>query len=415
MHILFLTHYFEPDITSNAVIATGLAKQLVELGHQVTVVTSVPHYDQQRIPPAFRRVIVRRTVEMDARLKVWRTWVLIPRNKRSTVQRFISYFSYNFMSLVLLPVVGRYDIVLTMSPPLTNGIVAYLACILRRVPFVYNVQDLFPDLPIELGLVKNQSLIKFLYRLEAFVYRKAASLTVLSNEMQDKILSKDVPASKVAVIPNFVDVDFIIPSPKDNPWSREHGLSDKFVMMYTGNIGSVQSVDVLVETADLLRDNAQIHFAIVGDGVAKEQIIARAQELSLSNISFLPLQPRENLPNLFASADMLLVSLRKGVAGHSVPSKTYTIMASGRPILASVEANNAVRSIVEQADCGFHVPPEDPTALAAVIRQVASDSELGQVKGKNGRRYVEKHYSASRIAHQYHELLVQLTQDKSQP
>ena len=203
MRILFLTHYFEPDITSNAVIATDLAKQLVELGNQVTVVTSVPHYDEQRIPPAYQNVIIKRSIESGGSLRIWRTWLFVPRNKRSTFQRFLSYLSYNLMSCLLLPFIGRYQVILTMSPPLTNGLVAFAAGVLRRAPFVYNVQDLFPDLPVELGLIKNHRLIALLYWVESFVYRHASRLTVLSVEMKEKILQKLSLPTKSTLFPTL--------------------------------------------------------------------------------------------------------------------------------------------------------------------------------------------------------------------
>ena len=175
--------------------------------------------------------------------------------------------------------------------------------------------------------------------------------------------------------------------------------------MYTGNIGVVQGVGVLVEAASLLQDDPNIHIAVVGDGAAKAQIVAKAEGMALTNLTILPLQSQEDLPDLFASADLLLVSLIKGVTGHSVPSKTYTIMASGRPILASVEHDNMVRSLVEQVDCGYYAPPENPSALAAAIRQAAADPTDARKKGANGRRYVEAHFSAHYIAKQYHDIL----------
>jgi colanic acid biosynthesis glycosyl transferase WcaI len=410
MKILFLTHYFAPDVTSNAVIATEVAERLVEHGHTVTVITSVPHYDTQAIPPDYQGVFVRRITRMEERLRIWYTWLYVPHNKRSTMQRFLSYISYNLLALLLIPFMGRYDVVYTMSPPLTNGIIAFIASLFSRAPYIYGVQDLFPDLPVEMGLIKNQRLINLLYALERLVYAKAAMVKVLTEDMRQKVVSKGVPEDKLAVIPDFIDTDFVAPLPRDNAWATQHKLVDKYVVMYTGNIGSVQSIEVLVDAAPLLADIEMLQIAIVGDGAVKADLVRRAEKLNATNILFLPVQPRDAVPNLFASADALLVSLRKEVSEHSVPSKMYTIMASGRPVLASIKPGSPVAQIVEAADCGYVVPPEDPTALAAAIRELVHNPEAGRAKGTNGRRYVVEHFSAQAVVEQYHQLMTQVAE-----
>ncbi len=407
MKILLLTHYFAPDITGNAAIATGLAEGLARLGHTVTVVTSVPHYDKQAISPDYRHTIARRSVSIGGKLRVLYTWLYLANNKSSTFQRFLSYLSYNFASLAALSY-RRHDIVLAISTPITTGIIASLIGWIWRVPYVFNVQDMFPDVLVELGLIRNKPFIKLLYALEAYVYRTASSVTVLSSAMAGKVNTKGAFNDKLYIIPNFVDIDFITPRNKENSWSRRHGLQGKFVLMYTGNIGQAQSIDILIEAAPYLENLPDLRIVIVGDGSAKPDLIKRAAALNAKNILFLPLESRENLPDLIASADLMLVSLRRGVTAHSVPSKTFTIMAGGRPMIASVEIGNPVYEIVKASDCGFHIPPEDVEALVAVVRQAVEKPERLAQKGCNGRKYVVERFSMESVVECYDQLLTGL-------
>jgi colanic acid biosynthesis glycosyl transferase WcaI len=288
---------------------------------------------------------------------------------------------------------------------LTIGLSAYVLSRLRRVPYVYNVQDIYPDVAIRLGVLTNPRLIRFFRRMENFVYARAAAVSVLSEGFGRNLLSKGVPSDKIHVIPNFVDVDFMRPLPKDNAFARRHNLHDKYVVMYAGNVGLSQGLETLLEAAQQFQDLADLRLLIVGNGAAKAKLEARASQIGLQNVIFLPFQPRKDVPEMYASADVSLVMLRQGIGAESVPSKTYTIMASGRPIVAAVDEEAETKRLIDTANCGLWVEPENPSALVGAIRTLYADPARRAQLGRNGRNHVETHYTPQVGAQQYDALL----------
>lgn len=406
LRILLLTLYFAPDPAANAVIMTELAEQLAALGHEVTVVAAFPHYDTNRIWDAYRGKLVQR--EQHGPVCVYRTYLYVPGNKTNIVGRLLNYLSFNLLSALVAAWQPRHDVILAPSPPLTNGMGAFFVSRLRGIPYVYNVQDIYPDIAIRLGLLTNPTLIRHFRWMEDFVYRHAAAVTVLSDGFRRNLHQKGVPETKLAVIPNFIDVDFVRPGEKDNPFSRAHGWQERFVVMYAGNIGLSQNLQNVLAAAALLQNHPQIHFLLVGNGAAKESLRQQAQAMALDNVTFLPFQPRESLPDLYATADVSLVSLSRDIGSESVPSKAYTIMASGRPLLAAVSHDAETRLLVQQANCGLWVDPDDPAALAAAVLNLRDRPALRAEMGVNGRRYVEQHHVPHMVARQYAALLRQL-------
>jgi colanic acid biosynthesis glycosyl transferase WcaI len=380
---------------------TGLAEQWVAWGHAVTVVTSFPHYATGRVPDKYRGRIVER--EERGLLRVYRTYIYVARERSNLAQRLWSYLTFNVLStLVALFVLKHaYDVILAPSPPLTIGLSAYLLSRLRRVPYVYNVHDVYPDIAVRLGLLTNARLIGLLRRLERFVYAEAAAVSVLSDGFKQNLLAKGVPAGKVRVIPNFADAGRVQPLARHNDFSRRFGLGDRFVVMYAGNLGSSQPIHVLLEAARLLDDDPEIRFLIVGNPGRLEGLRAQAEAASLGNVLLLPFQPVEAVAEMYATADVSLVLLRREIGAESAPSKSYTIMASGRPVLASVSEACDTAALVRQADCGLWVPPEDAQALAEAIRELKADPALRERLGRNGRRAVEAQFTAPIVAGQY--------------
>jgi colanic acid biosynthesis glycosyl transferase WcaI len=406
MRIVVLSLYFTPDVAANAVIVGELCRGLAALGHQVRAVAAFPHYDQNRIWEAYRGKLVQR--ERGDGIDVYRTYLYVPRRKERIVGRLLNYASFTALSALVGLAAGPCDAVLVPSPPLTLGLSGYLVSRLRGVPFVYNVQDIYPDVAVRLGVLKNPRLIRFFRRMEDFVYAKAAAVTVLSEGFRLNLLSKRVPEHKLRVIPNFADTGSISPQPKDNAFSREHGLHDRFVAMYAGNVGLSQGLEVLLEAAEKLQDLADLRVLIVGNGAAKAALESRVAEMALQNVVMLPFQPREVLAQMYACADVSLVVLRKGIGAESVPSKAYTIMASGRPMVAAVDAETETRWLIDAAGCGLGVEPEDPVALAAAIRQLYQDPAARARMGEDGREYVLANHTPQVVARRYGELFTQI-------
>ena len=407
MRILLLTFYFAPDISANAVIVTELAEELAGLGHEVTVITAFPHYAGNVIDPRYRGRLIQQDEHKG--MRVIRTHLYTSPHKRRTLVRILSYISFNFLSTLAGLFSGRQDMILAPSPPLTIGFSAYVISRVKRIPYVYNVQDIYPDVVIKLGLLKNP-IGKPLFRiLERFVYRNARHITVLSDGFRANLLGKDVPPQKLTIIPNFVDVDFIRPMHQNNSFRRHFGLEGQFVVLFAGNVGHSQDLEHVLECAALLQDRDHITFVIVGGGSRKQQLEHQARQMGLDNVHFIPFQPRQDVPKIYASADLALVTLREGIALDSFPSKTYTIMASGKPIIAAVDPGSDIWNLVQQAECGLCVGPEDPQALAEAIRTLYDDSALRKRLGRNGRKQVMQHYTRQVVSKQYHELLTSLT------
>jgi len=367
------------------------------------VITAFPHYDTNRIWPAYRGKLVQH--ERWGESDIYRVWLYVPPHKTNLLGRLSNYVSFNVFSTLVGLLLPRPDVILAPSPPLTIGLTAWLLGLWHRAPYVYNVQDIYPDVAVRLGALKSRRAIAFFSWMERFVYRHAAAVTVISEGFRRNLLRKGVPGAKIALIPNFCDTKFVAPRPKDNPFARREGLVERFVVLYAGNVGLSQGLEHVLAAAQLLAERQDILFLIVGNGSARPSLEGQAFALNLPNVRFLPFQPWEDVPDLYASADLCLVPLRKGIAQESVPSKALTIMAAGRPIVASVDAESDIWRCIQEADCGLCVPPEDPDALVTAILGLYADPERRRRLGANGRRHVLSHYTPEIVAQQYEELL----------
>jgi colanic acid biosynthesis glycosyl transferase WcaI len=313
--------------------------------------------------------------------------------------------SFNIFSTLAALRVGKPDIVLADAPTLWSGLPLLVTAICPRVPFVYIVHDIYPDVFLRLGVLTNPWLINLIERVERFYYDRSAQVSVLSVGFKDNLGRKGVPEDKIAIIPACVDTEFIRPLPRENELRERWGLADNFVVLYAGNIGLSQGLDIILEVARLLIDNPDIVFILVGEGATKPALQAMAEEKSLSNVRFFSFQPREDVPPVYALADVCLVSLKRDIVLESVPSKTYTIMASGRPIVATVDQNTEVGYLLDQAQCGLCIEPENADALAQAITKLYKDDSLRNDLGRRGRDFVVEHYSRQVAANQYHTLI----------
>lgn len=404
--VLLLSYFFSPDGLSTANLVSELAQDLRAHGHEVRAIATVPHYNYEPEARA-RQPLQRRWWGLFHRsdfdgIPVWHT--TIGRQRGRGEGRIVAYLIYNAISLLLgLFAVGRVDVVLVVSPPLTSGPVGWLLKLRHRARLIYNVQELYPDTYVTMGAMRADSLTaRVLYALERFVYRAADALTPISEMFAEALRAKGVPDGRIHVIPNFVDTEAIAPGSKDNPLAREWELDRRFVALYAGNIGLSQSFDTLLEVAARLQDEPEIVILIVGDGVRRAEIAAAAAKLP--NVVMLPYQPRSAVPYIYASADLGLVPLMAGTARTTLPSKLYTIMAAGLPALVAVDPDSDIVRAVTGADCGVAIPPDDADALEAAIREAHRERDRFRQMGAAGRRYVEAHYARAVIARRYHAL-----------
>ena len=411
MRIMILHMRFHPDLTGTGPLVSDLASDLVELGNEVTVISSMPHYGRQEIPSEYRGKLLHRSEFKGADL--WRTFVYVPKNP-SGAQRALNYLSYTIMSIIAGLIVKKPDLILCINPPITVGFSGWLIALLRRAPLVFNVQDVWPDCLVIIDQLRSPLLIRIFKHLEKFIYRVSSRVTVLSEGMKENLMRKGVPAEKVVVIPNWSDVESIRPVKRDNGFRAAQGLNGEFVVMFAGNLGFIAMLNKVLEAAKLLENDPHIQFLIVGEGNAKAGLVSQAGELGLKNVRFLPTQPKEILPEMLGAADISLVTLNRSLGQLNVPSKTYSIMASARPVLASVPENSEIARLVKVADCGHRVPPEDPQSLAQAIRRLSGQQEKLHVYGANGRRYVEEYLTRRRLTTQYHNLIHQVVNSINQ-
>jgi colanic acid biosynthesis glycosyl transferase WcaI len=408
MRTLLMTLVFAPDGVSTAAILTELTSQLRSRGHHVTVVTTTPHYNHDADTLASQPLTRKwRGLLRESRSHGTPVYHVPVRPKgRRVLSRLVDYFKFHAIGTLVAPIVaGRYDVVFAPSPPLTVGLSAMLLGWFRRVPFVYNVQEIYPDIAVSLGLLRNPLLIRSMLWLEGFVYRRATVVVVISDRFRQRLLDKGVPAAKLKVIPNFVDVEFMQPRSRDNAFAREYGLAGKFVVLYAGNVGLTQDFEAMLAAAHALTDRPNVHFAVVGDGARREWLEGEIVRRGLSNVSLLPYQPRNRVPDVYGSAAVCLVPMQAGTAQETFPSKIYTIMASARPAVVAADPDSELSAIVAQVRCGRAVPPGDGPAMANAIRELEGSPDEARACGERGRLYVVERHSPSAVAALYDDLL----------
>jgi colanic acid biosynthesis glycosyl transferase WcaI len=242
--------------------------------------------------------------------------------------------------------------------------------------------------------------------MENFCLKHAARVRILSDSFKPGLLARGVPESKLSLIYDWVDTDLFKPLPRHNNFAVEHDLVDRFVVLYAGNIGFLQGLDYVLEAANLLKDNNDVRFVFVGDGSARKTLIERADRLDLPNVKFLGYRPFEQMPEALAMADVALVTLLKGSGYGALPSKSFTILASGRPILASVDEGSETWNLVQRAEAGLCVPPESPSCLVEAILTLKRDEALRERLGRNGRIWAERYHSPQSGAEQFEKLLL---------
>lgn len=402
MRILLMSAYFPPDTGSAAHLFYELGVALTRRGHDVAVITSFPGYHAQGDLSRYRRRLWLNET-LDEGIHVAR--VAVPHLFRDTpIRRGLWQFTCSASFALRGLVLSRPDVVVMYSPPLPLGLAAWTFRLLRGIPFVLNVQDLFPQSAIDLGVLSNSLLIWFFEGLERFLYRRADHITVHSAGNREHVVAHGAHPGRVTVIRNWIDTDFIRPGERFNGFSREHGLDDRFVVSFAGVIGYSQDVDVILEAADLLRGYAEIHFLVVGDGVEKARLEDKAQGMRLSNVQFLPMQPRQRYADVLHASDVSLATLRAEVATPVVPSKILSVMAAGRPVVASMNLDGDAPRLIEEAQCGYALPPGNPQALADAVLSLYRDAALRERLGRNGRRYAEQHLSAQAGAERYIQL-----------
>jgi len=421
VNLTVLCPHFDPDLAPTGVVMSRIAHELVERGHRLHVVTALPWYVRHDVEPGWEGRLVRTERTDWGRISRVHPF---PTDKRNIPARALAFGGFTTLAtLVGASARERPDAVLAMSPPLTLGPAGRVVAGLRRAPLVFNIQDVFPDVAVELGLLTGARVIALARRLERMSYRAADAVTVLSDDLADNVRGKiasglptgaaERQRAKVRVIPNFVDTDRIRPGDRDNDYRREFELIGSRVVMYAGNVGFSQSLDLVIEAARRLVDShPDVVFVINGGGSARPELERAAG--NSPNIRFVDMQPIERLPEVLAAADVHVVPLRTGLAWSSVPSKLYSILAAGRPLVASVDEGTEVARTVVRAGAGVAVPPDDADAFVAALLGVLDDPAAAERMGAAGRRFVEGWASPAAVAEAYEGLFNELVDRSGQ-
>lgn len=409
--------HFTPDVAPTGEVMTSIAGELVRRGHRLHVVTSLPWYEHHAVEPGWEGQLVRTERADWGRVSRIHPF---PTDKRNIPARAVAFGGFTGLATAVALGGRRPDVVLAMSPPLTLGPAGWVVSRFHRVPLVFNIQDVFPDVAVELGLLRGRRVISLMQRLERFAYRRSDAVTVLSDELAENVRAKIThglhgtaaarQAAKVHVIPNFVDTNWIKPGPKDNRYRAANELEGRRVVMYAGNVGFSQSLDLLLDAAVAMRDEPDVVFVINGGGAARPELERRAR--GMPNVRFVDMQPKERLPEVLAAADVHVVPLKRGLAFASVPSKLYSILAAGRPIVASVDPGTEVARTVERAGAGLAVAPGDAEAFTKALRRLLDAPGEAEAMGAAGRRFVESWASPAAVAEAYERLFLDLRAKK---
>ena len=402
--VLVICPHFEPDTAPTGAVMTRIVHELAAAGHRIHVVTSLPWYAKHRVEPEWQHVRWRNRTET-------RTWGSVTRldpfageDKRNLFRRALGFLGFSVTSAVAgLRAGERPDAVLVMSPPLTLAVSGWFVSRLRRAPLFLNIQDVFPDAAVETGAIRNKLVIALARILEKWAYARSKAVTVLSDDLADNLRAKvrGSRRDRIVVIPNFVDTDAIRPMDRLTDYRRDLGLDDRPVVMYAGNVGFSQSLDLVLEAARALPDVA---FVINGDGSARDNLQMRA--VDIPNVHFGDYQPAERLSEVLATADVHVIPLKRGLGRVSVPSKTYSIMAAGRPAVVAVDPGTEVPRLITSSGGGLCVPPDDVPSFVEAVRHLVGHPNEAAEMGARARVHVEGNVSPAAVAASYADLLL---------
>jgi glycosyltransferase involved in cell wall biosynthesis len=360
------------------------------------VVSQVPCYPAGVVYPGYEGAWFRREVQDGVRIT--RTWSYASPERSKFKPRLLNYATFMGTALAGILSGARPDIILVYSPPLFLGLTAAVAGKISRCPFVFWVNDLWPRAAIHLGFMQDNAFYRLACAMERFIYRRAARIFVYSQRMLEEVVIDGANRDKIECHPLWIDIEVFHPDPTGAMQVRQqYGWGDKFVILYGGNIGLAQGLDVFVESARLLRAHPEVHFVIVGSGVEKESLEAKVRDYGLTNFEFIGHQPKDQVLAYFSAADLLFAHLK--AAPHrvgTVPEKILAYMACGRPVLMAAQ-EGAAAEVIEAHGCGVAAPPDNPEALAQVILALYPQRHELDKMGARGRQAAELHFAGPKV------------------
>ena len=408
---VFFNRSFYPDVTATGQLLTELCLDLVkEYGWSVTVVTGQPLVGQYAAGVRVSRkgLWQKETLEGVEIVRVSNS-AFGPESFLGRVFNYLTYFILSFLASFRLK---KHDIVITLTDPPIIVLLGLWVGFWYKIPFVVSLRDLFPEAARGLEGREYPCINILLDQINRFCLKKATHVVVLGKTMQNRLIEdKGISQDTISIIHDWADTAAIIPLPKENAFAIRHHLADYFVLMYAGNIGASSGLEFVIDTAVALKEHKDILFVFVGEGIIKQRLIGLAEKRGLANVRFFPFQPKQTLSEVFSSADVFLVPLKKGLGGYSIPSKVYTVLASGRPYLACVDEDSEIARITREFGCGLLSAPQDPEGLARNILSLFQQKHLRQTLGQNARK-ASAFFDRRLGAQQYRVLFERLLHDK---
>jgi colanic acid biosynthesis glycosyl transferase WcaI len=401
--ILYVSQYFSPEMGAPAARAAELSKHWARMGHDVTVLTGFPNHPTGVVPEEWRsrlhRLLYRETVD---EVRVIHTW-LWPLPNRKVHERIRNYASFCFSAAISGLALSRPQVIIATSPQLLCALSGWWLAFWKRVPFVFEVRDLWPESLAAVGAGSEGTLLhRTLGAVAGFLYRHADRIVVVTPAFKEHLIRYwSVPAGKIFIVENGVETDRFQLDPAAVEVRKRLKLDGRLLICYIGTIGNAHGLDTLVDAAKELKTTLpKAMFLLIGEGAEKQRIIDLAAARRLTNIQFLGQQPREQIPAYVSAADLCLVMLKKTELFKTViPTKLLEYMACERPVIVAVDGQ--ARQIVEEAGSGVFVEPENSKALVKAILDLAEDSDRRRQMGISGRRYIVSKFSRERTAHDY--------------
>jgi colanic acid biosynthesis glycosyl transferase WcaI len=394
VRIAFISAIFPPEPEPSSVMAGELVRMWTKAGHDVTVVAPLPNRPHGTRYPGFPlRLWTVRTFERARTIRVW-SW-LIGKRRRS-VARILENLTFGASSAVALLLIRRPDVVVLESWPVLAPAAVMLVGATRGIKVIHYVKDVYPEAAVAAGILHDGRAANMLLRIDRWVCRRADCNVVISDGAAALLArSRDVPAGKLRVISDWLDLTAIAPTDGGPAWRRENGLAaDELVFMFAGTMGYVSRVDLLVDVAEKLRAHDKIRLVCVGQGPLKPRMEGEILRRGLKNLTLLPLQPRERVSDMQSAADVMLLTTSAQIGSTSVPSKLITYLAVGKPVICAASAGTDIAALVQERQLGLVIPPEDPAALAdAITHMSALDPSARAAIGRRGRAVALERYS----------------------
>ena len=409
MKILYVSQYFPPEMGAPAARAAELSRHWATAGHDVTVLTGFPNHPTGIVPPEyrnkFRRLVTHENIDA---VNVVRTW-LLPFPNRKAHERILNYSSFCASAAVTGLFLSRPEVVIATSPQLLVGLSGWWLARWKRVPFVFEVRDLWPESLAAVGMGDSNSLLhRTLAKIAGFLYRYSDRIVVVTPAFEDYLVEHwRVPRERISVVENGVETGLFAPQPATD-LRRELGAEGKFVVSYIGTMGMAHGLETIIAAATQLQDtNPEIAFLMVGEGADKDRVVALAQQHGLNNLRFVDQQPRERIPSYICASDVCLVLLKKTDLFKTViPTKMLEFMSCARPVILGVDGQ--ARTILEEARGGLPIDPENSEALVNAILCLAANREMARELGQNGREHMVRKFSRPQTAGKYINVLQRL-------